>query len=187
MMIDGKLYRVHDLIGIELFGARPHDAFTIDHIEKDLDNDGCLSNKPSNLNGWASKRQQVLHRCSLHRSDGRPVVCKFFKDDEVIEFESAAAAAVHLGVTKEYVCQICNKTIQRTGVSPARHKLATIEWATQPCLVKPLIQVDATGVKVCLEVESWMPLIAADWKPGGKYHCTLKGSNFKSGAQSASA
>ena len=173
MEIDGHPRKVHDVLGELIYGPRPSDEHTMEHVDKTLDADGCLSNAASNLGGWFSKKEQAATQGnnSMSETTGKPVAAKRKSDGALLgPWANADLAAEELGWSLSMISKVCNGTRVSTDYE--------IWFVPQP----DLLRVTATTtvapdgrVKLTLtpEREVWKRINPKDWMPGGKYHRIL--------------
>jgi hypothetical protein len=161
----GAEWRVHELMGWAFFGPRPSEAHTVDHDNKTLDADGCLSNALSNLLGWADKSEQIATKRNGSRTEtsGKPVVVRVGGVET--EYGDGHKAAAALGVTQSLVGLVCNGKKSRQFEA----------WfAPQPDLTYVHAKFEHGKLTLTTEVERWADIDPADWVEGGKYVCVRR-------------
>jgi hypothetical protein len=167
--IDGKHYRVHELMGWAFFGPRPSPAHTVDHIDQvTLDADGCLSNALSNLSDeWADKRTQATTRRngSMAATQGKRVRVRVKATDVVTEYDDLSSAARALGTTQGYVSQVCHDDKTST--------VFDAEYIKEEENLVRMREVKGHDGKISTvtETERWAEIDPTDWEEGGKYFC----------------
>jgi len=162
-------WKYHELVGWFLFGVRPSEQHTIDHDDKALDDDGCLSNKWTNLLGWADRKQQASTKDISSKAVDIEKKCflRVKLTGSTICFNNVEAAAVYANVSKQSV---------RDWAS-GRHCSSQYEawYADNTDLVYVRVDFKSGKLNLKLEVEQWKELRLDQWTHGGKYNKVLFG------------
>jgi hypothetical protein len=167
--IDGKFYKVHELMGWAFAGARQSDAHTIDHLDPTkLDAEGCISNARSNLSAeWADRSTQATTKRngSMAATQGKRVRVRVKATDVVTEYDDACSAARALGTSQGRVSDVC-----RNDRTSTKFEAEHIEEEKHLVRVRTVM---GPGCKLSLvtETERWAEIDPADWEEGGKYFC----------------
>ena len=165
--IGGEPVRLHDrpLLDVPRPTAVPR-LHTVDHRNRDLDENGFLSNHKDNLR-WALPVDQSKNKgdVSLADGSGTPVLVTTIADGATVTYKDYHSAAAAAGVCKATILYRCKHS---SVVKGKRY-----EFAPQPDLVKARAKTSVVGglVKLVLttQKESWKPAYKEDWLKGGKY------------------
>ena len=163
--IGGTNWLIHELMGWAFFGERPSESHTIDHDNKDLDTDGCLSNARSNLLGWADQSQQARTRRKGSRTEaqGKPVVVCPHATGIETEYASLSAAAEAMCTTTGWIRRVCS--------GEHRSDVFNAWFVPQSDLVMVRSTFSNGKLTLTTEVERWAKIDPVDWQEGGKYFC----------------
>jgi hypothetical protein len=172
IQINGKPHQVHNLIMKVIaqhyaavgWGDReewrfaptpPVDGenYTVEHRDTDPDDDGCLSNAFDNLDGWFTKREQRLSAAKPSKP-GKPVRARHRVTRVETEYANTCAAAAALGITSQFVGQVCN--------GKWKSSVYELSYIPQPDLVRVHTTLVGGRVRTALEVEQWMDVDPAD-------------------------
>jgi len=170
MEIDGDIRQVHDILGELIHGPRPSDKHTMEHVDKTLDADGCLSNAAANLGGWFSKKEQAATSGNGSKSEtqGKPVAARRKSDGALLgPWANLDLAGEELGLSLQMISAVC--------YSKFNSKDYEIWFVPQPDLLRVTATMTvAPGGRVKLsltpEREEWKRVNPKDWAPKGKYH-----------------
>jgi len=164
--IGGEWVLLHDVLCWTFHGPPPSPDCTVDHRNRDLDENGFLSNHKDNLR-WALPVDQAKNKGDVSHADGQgtPVLVTTIADGTTVTYKDYGSAATAAGV--------CINTIRRRCENSSVVKGNRYEFAPQPDLVKARAKTSVVGglVKLVLttQKESWKPAYKEDWLEGGKY------------------
>jgi hypothetical protein len=135
--------------------APPDDGenYTVEHRDTKCDADGCLSNAFDNLDGWFTKREQVLSAAN-GSMPGKPVRARHRVTRVETEHANAGAAAAALGLSRSMVRDVCNGT--------AKSSVYEFSFIPQPDLVRVHTTLVGGCVRTALEIEQWEDVNATD-------------------------
>ena len=152
-----KQYHVASLVLETFRGQRPSEAHTPDHKDRNRSN-----NRLDNLQ-WADKVEQRRNRTPMKgKTARRRVESRILGSSVWVLHDSTSDAAIHCNVKERRIKGICNPKQYDKSTPSADGHLFTFRWYDDPS------QVD-------FQDEIWLPVIHADWKPGGKYSVIGKG------------
>jgi len=164
--ICGEQVGIHDVLCWTFHGPPPSPDCTSDHRNRDLDENGFLSNRVCNIR-WLDASGQGKNRGNISQTDGQgtPVLVTTISDGTTVTYKDNCSAAVAAGV--------CHMTILRWCKKSNADKGKRYELAPQPDLVKTRAKTSVVGglVKLVLttQKEEWKPAYKEDWLEGGKY------------------
>jgi len=164
--IGGEYVRIHDVLCWTFHGPPPSPDCTVDHRNRDLDENGFLSNHKDNIR-WLDASGQAKNKGDVSRADGQgtPVLVTTIADGTTVTYKDNCSAAVAAGVTRNCILYRCKHS---SVVKGKRY-----EFAPQPDLVKARAKTSVVGGRVKLvlttEKEEWKPAYNEDWLEGGKY------------------
>lgn len=157
-------WKYHEVVGWLLFGTRPSEQHTIDHDDKTLDSDGCLSNRWSNLLGWADRKQQILTRGTVNKrlDVEKPCSLKRIMTGEVLSFKSVSEASVYANVSQS--------SIKDWITGRYKSDVFTAWYRENNDIVHVRVHFECGKLTIKTEVEKWKELKKEDWDIGGKYN-----------------
>jgi hypothetical protein len=172
--IDGHARSVHEILGTLLYGERPSDEHTMEHRNKELDEDGCLSNAADNLVGWFNKIEQraTQGNGSKMQTLAKKIYARRKSDSKLFgPYNDASEAAEALEISRSMISMVC------IGLSIS--KKYEFWYEPQPDIVqvtcKTMVGPDGrVSFSAVPDTEKWAVVHAEDWQPGGKYHKILE-------------